>query len=100
MRNLRGSILPVVDLAALLQVSREVPASNLLIVVDGDRRAGLPIDGVSGVGELPDLTEEAESSLLLGAVLADGDLVGMIDIAGVFDAALPDEAEFVRAEPR
>jgi len=41
---------------------------------------------VTWVGELPDPAEETESDLLLGATLADGGLVGVIDVPRVFDS--------------
>ena len=52
----------------------------------GRAPAGFAIDEVSDVGELPDPAEEAESDLLVGATLADGELTGVIDVPRVFDA--------------
>jgi two-component system chemotaxis response regulator CheV len=85
-RNMRGQILPVVDLARLLGIPRTVPPTRLLVVEAGDRRAGFAIDEVSGVGQLGDPAEETGSGLLLGAALADGDLIGVIDVVRVFDS--------------
>jgi purine-binding chemotaxis protein CheW len=84
-RNLRGQILPVVDLARMLGIPRPVPASRLLIAEAGGQRAGFAIDDVSWVGELGDPAEETESALLVGATLADGDLTGVVDVPQVFD---------------
>jgi chemotaxis signal transduction protein len=39
---------------------------------------------VSGVGELPDPTAEADSELLTGALLDNGDLVGVLDVPKIF----------------
>lgn len=55
-RNLHGQVLPVLDLAVVLGVEHE-QASRLLIVEAESRRAGLAIDEVIDVAELPD--EEA-----------------------------------------
>jgi purine-binding chemotaxis protein CheW len=85
-RNLRGQILPVFDLALLLGVPRTAPPSRLLVVEAGGRQAGFAVDDVSGVGELGDPTEETESALLEGAALAGGDLVGVIDVRRVYDS--------------
>jgi chemotaxis signal transduction protein len=85
-RNLRGQILPVVDLALLLGVERTAPPRCLLLAEAGGRQAGFAIDEVTGIGELADLGEETESALLLGAALSEGDLVGVIDIPRVFDS--------------
>ena len=85
-RNLRGKILPVIDLAALLGTRRSRPAGRLLVTESEGRQAGLAIDEVTEVGELADLTEEAESVLLLGTMLDDGDLIGVLNLAAVMDA--------------
>jgi purine-binding chemotaxis protein CheW len=96
-RSLRGRILPVIDLALLLGITRPAagPPGRLLVAAAGDRQAGLAIDEVSAVGELPGpgpLAEPPESGLLTepglltGALLADGDLVGLIDVPAVLAA--------------
>jgi chemotaxis signal transduction protein len=85
-RNLRGQILPVVDLARLLGVTRTGPPARLLVAETGRRRAGFAIDEVSGVGELADPAEEIDSDLLAGAVLSHGDLIGVIDTPRLFDS--------------
>jgi purine-binding chemotaxis protein CheW len=85
-RNLRGRILPVIDLAALLGTRRSRPAGRLLVAESEGRQAGLAIDEVTEVGELADLAEEAESALLLGTMLEDGDLIGVLNLAAVMDA--------------
>ncbi len=85
-RNLRGRILPVVDLALLLEIPRTAPPGCLLVAEAGGRRAGCAIDEVSEVGELPDPAEETESGLLAGALFGEGDLIGVIDVPRVFDA--------------
>ena len=89
--NLRGQILPVIDLAMLLGVPRPGASARLLVAEAGGLAAGLAIDEVSGVGDLTDPTDEADSDLLSGALLDGGDLVGVIDVPGVF-------AELARAQ--
>jgi len=84
LRNLRGQILPAVDLALILGVPRARPPPRMLVAEAEGSRAAFAIDEVSGVGELADPTEEAEGELLLGATLADGELIGVIDVSGVF----------------
>jgi purine-binding chemotaxis protein CheW len=85
-RNLRGKILPVIDLAALLGARRTQPAARLLVTESDGRRAGLAIDEVTEVGELADPAEEADSALLLGTMLDDGDLIGVLNLPAVLDA--------------
>ena len=85
-RNLRGKILPVIDLAALLGTRRTRPAARLLVTESDGRRAGLAIDEVTEVGEFADPVEEGESALLLGTMLEDGDLIGVLNLPSVLDA--------------
>lgn len=83
-RNLRGQILPVIDLAMLLRIPRTGTPSRLLVAEAGALVAGLAIDEVSGVDELTAPTGEADSGLLSGALLDHDDLVGVIDVPSVF----------------
>jgi len=85
-RNLRGKILPVIDLAALLGTRRTGPAARLLVTESDGRQAGLAIDEVTGVGELADPADEAESALLAGTLLEDGELIGVLNLPAVLDA--------------
>ena len=85
-RNLRGQILPVADLALLLGITRTTPAGRLLVTEAGGHRVGFAIDEVIGVGALADPAEETESGLLIGATLSEGDLIGVIDVPRVFDS--------------
>jgi purine-binding chemotaxis protein CheW len=83
-RNLRGQILAVVDLALLLGIPRSAPPDRLLVAEAWGITAGFAIDEVSMVGELADPAEEAESDLLVGATHTGDDLVGVIDVRRVF----------------
>jgi purine-binding chemotaxis protein CheW len=85
-RNLRGQVLPVADLAYLLGVATSVPPAALIVVEAAGVQAGFAVDEVTGVGELADPTEDTKSALLAGATLTDGDLIGVINIGKVFDA--------------
>lgn len=97
-RTLRGQILPVVDLARLLGVHRTAPPTRLLVAEARGFRVGFAIDEVNGIGDLGDLAEPgetgelgmpaegAESGLLAGATLSDGELVGVLDVPRVFDS--------------
>lgn len=97
-RTLRGQILPVIDLARLLGVHRTAPPTRLLVAEARGFRVGFAIDEVNGIGDLGDLAEPgetgelgmpaegAESGLLAGATLSDGELVGVLDVPRVFDS--------------
>jgi purine-binding chemotaxis protein CheW len=85
-RNLRGQILPVIDLAALLGTGHAGRPQRLLVAEAGGRRACLAVDGVSGVAELPEPAADTEARLLAGTVLDNGELIGVIELSRVFDA--------------
>jgi purine-binding chemotaxis protein CheW len=82
-RNLRGQILPILDLAGVLGLSAAEPAKRVVIAEDGSRRAGLAVDSVDDVAPLESPAEGAESPYLAGAGLDDGALVGYVDVASV-----------------
>jgi purine-binding chemotaxis protein CheW len=91
--NLRGQILPVVDLAALLGVSsgmqRPGPPRRLLVTEARGFQVGFAVDEVNGIGSLGDPAEPAPETgpgLLLGATLSEGELIGVVDVPGVFDS--------------
>jgi chemotaxis signal transduction protein len=95
--NLRGRILPVVDLAAALGVhaggQRVASPRRLLVTEAGELQAGFAVDEVSGIGGLGEPTEPAPDTgpgLLLGAILSAGELIGVVDVPGVFDSLTGD----------
>src|ERR1700733_1640917 len=80
LRNLRGEILPALDLSALLGVVGESAARNLVVVADGHRRAGLAVDELIDLSQLPAATAKVDSLLVREGVLVDGALVGVVDV--------------------
>jgi purine-binding chemotaxis protein CheW len=86
-RNLRGAVLPVVDLAGVLGLRRADGPQRIVVAAEGGRIAGLAVDSVAGVQSLPDASEPADSAYLFGASLTDGVLVGLVDLSSVLDAA-------------
>jgi chemotaxis signal transduction protein len=86
-RNLRGAVLPVVDLAGVLGLPRADGPRRIVVAAEGGRIAGLAVDSVAGVESLPDASEPADSPYLSGAALTDGVLVGLVDLSSVLDAA-------------
>src|SRR3984885_10134822 len=83
LRNLRGEILPALDLSALLGVVGESAARNLVVVADGHRRAGLAVDELIDLSELPEATARVDSLLVRGGVLVEGALVGVVDVSAM-----------------
>lgn len=80
--NLRGQVIPVIGLATLLGLSGDEP-SRIVVAESGELRAGLVVDNVVDVGELPPASEQVESDYLLRAFLVDGELVGTLDLDAV-----------------
>ena len=91
-RNLRGDVLPVFDLASVLGIAGDSLPQWLLIAEHGSLRAGLAIDEVTDVGALPPVGEETQSKLLTGAALDDSGLVGVVDVERLFAALSLEEA--------
>ena len=85
-RNLRGEVLPVFDLAAVLGLTTDGPPTRLLVAEDGAQRAGLAIADVMDVGPLPEGIQDSDSDLLTGSTLDDGTLIGVVDVPRLFDA--------------
>jgi purine-binding chemotaxis protein CheW len=85
-RNLRGQVLPVIDLAAVLGTARAQEAETLVVTEEAGRRAGFAIDEVTDVAELHGPVQETDSPYLSGSALVQGDLVGIVDVERVFAA--------------
>jgi chemotaxis signal transduction protein len=84
-RTLRGDLLPVFDLAAVLGLPRGEAARRMLVAERRGVRAGFAVDDVTDVYELPEADQEVDSELVSGAALIDGSLVGVIDVERLFD---------------
>jgi purine-binding chemotaxis protein CheW len=87
--NLHGSVIPVIDLARLLGLPRGAPAQKIVVAEHAGRLAGLAVEAITGVQEIGEASEEAQSPHLSGAALVDGALVGVIDLPSMFDSLQP-----------
>jgi purine-binding chemotaxis protein CheW len=83
LQNLRGSALPIFELAALLGVAGGEP-SRIVVTESQGSRAGLAVDEVCDVGLLPDEGDESESPMLARAALTDAGLIGVLDLEELF----------------
>jgi purine-binding chemotaxis protein CheW len=91
--NLRGKIITVLDLAAILQLGKTTPSeeSRLYIVRDGDGLAGLLVDCAADVIELdhagleppPASIGATEGRFFRGIARASGHLVAVLDLDAV-----------------
>ena len=84
-RNLRGQIMPVVDLAALFGLEVAAEPGSVVVTELAGGRAGLAVESVVDVGPLPAARESAEAAYLTGAVLVDGVLVGVVDVESALE---------------
>jgi chemotaxis signal transduction protein len=84
---LRGEVIAAADLATLLGIAHDAQPSRLVVAVAGDgRRASLAVDEVIGVGELDAMSHLPEGDFVPATAMADGALIGVLDVAALFDA--------------
>jgi two-component system chemotaxis response regulator CheV len=83
-RNLRGQILPIVDLATVFGIESSGRPARVVVAESNGLRAGFAIDEVSDIEQLPDAIDETESDLLVGAALTNDELVGVVDVERLF----------------
>lgn len=91
--NLRGAVLPVLNLATRLGLPASEPkTSSVVIVVDlGSKTVGLLVDAVCDilavaedqVQPAPELGGGASSSLAWGMITTDEGIITLIDLSGV-----------------
>ena len=91
-RNLRGEVLPVVDLARALGLSGAGEPTRLVVAEDGELRAGLAVETVEDVGELAEVSAEGDGRMLRGTAMIDGALVGLLDVRALLNDCLVDGA--------
>lgn len=86
-RNVRGRIVPVLELATLLGLARGEP-ERVVIVEHEAHAAALAVDAVLDVAALPSGAFEPDDRAAVAAsVLVDGALVGILDVAALLDGA-------------
>ena len=95
--NLRGAVLPIVELAVRLGMQAAEPtARNVIIVVQiGNKQIGLLVDAVSDIltakdkdiQPTPDVTSDVVKSFVKGLLPVDGRMISLITL----DHVLPQE---------
>jgi purine-binding chemotaxis protein CheW len=84
--SLRGDVVAVIDLAAMLGL-RPAAEPDRIVVAEGARaRAGITVESVLDVAALPAALEPADSSYLTGATLIERVPVGVVDLEAVLAA--------------
>lgn len=91
-RNLRGQLITVVDLATLFGLEDDSSPERIVITEAGNRRAGLAVEAILDVEPVSEPVEAAECEYLRGSVLADGQLVGVVDLSAALDAVAGNRA--------
>jgi len=92
--NLRGSIVPIVDLAARLGLLKLDPTTrNVIVIVQIDRQiVGLLVDAVSDIlrteglkfQATPDVASEVAKSFVTGVLAMEGRMISKIALEAVF----------------
>ncbi len=95
--NLRGAVLPIVDLAMRLDLpSTEPTARNVIIVAQvANQQIGLLVDAVSdilttndhAIQPAPDVTSDLVRSFVKGLLPVDGRMISLISLDQVLPAA-------------
>jgi purine-binding chemotaxis protein CheW len=99
--NLRGAVLPIVDLQCRLGGERTDPTPRhvIVIVTMGDRHIGLLVDAVSDIltigpdqiKPVPDTHDQADARVFAGFLTDDEHMVAMLDLTHLLSDDLPNE---------
>ncbi len=91
--NLRGAVLPVVDLALRLGLDVEEPTDrNVIIVVDiGGRTVGLRVDAVSDILSFPrnalqappEMSADRDHAFIQALTILEGRMIRILDLGAV-----------------
>jgi purine-binding chemotaxis protein CheW len=94
--NLRGAVLPIIDLGARLGLGAAAPSARSVIIVTriGERTVGLLVDAVSDILTVtddviqatPDVACDTVRSFVRGVLAIDGRMISMVSL----DNVLPD----------
>jgi purine-binding chemotaxis protein CheW len=97
--NLRGAVLPIIDLGARFGLRTSEPTARHVIMVAhvGGRMVGLLVDAVSDIIQLtdeavqptPDVASEQVKTFVKGLFAIDGRMISLIEL----DRIIPDAAE-------
>ena len=98
--NLRGIVLPIIDLAARIGHRPAEPTARHAIMVAevGDQVAGLLVDGVSDILTIadeqiqptPDVASEMAKAFVLGVISLDERMISLISLSSI----LPESEKF------
>lgn len=91
--NLRGSVIPIFDLAARLGLPKtpENPRNVIVVVMHGEQTLGLLVESVSEIMSVsndaiqnsPDMKSESTQQSIIGLINTDAGMTQIIDLAAV-----------------
>lgn len=91
--NLRGTVLPIMDLAGRLELGAETDSERnvIIVVATGDRVVGLMVDAVSDIlaiseGDLqppPDLPADQQRSFVSALTIMENRMIRVLDLGAV-----------------
>lgn len=97
--NLRGAVLPIIDLSACLGLGSADPEARHVIIVvrHGQQEAGLLVDAVCDIlsitdemlQQTPNVASDTVRSFIRGIIAVDGRMIGLVGL----DRILPDAQE-------
>jgi purine-binding chemotaxis protein CheW len=100
--NLRGAVLPIVDLPNRLGYGQSEPSARHVIIVAqiGHQLVGLLVDAVSDIltvtddmiQPVPDIAPEAVKTFVHGLIALDGRMISLIGLGRIMPDALPEAA--------
>ena len=106
MCDLRGVVIPIIDLGARLGLKaiEAKPTSVIIVAQIRDRLAGLLVDGVSDLIDIdverlqatPETGSTAPSEVIQGIFEIDGRILSLIDLANVIPVELSDTASLAQ----
>lgn len=97
--NLRGAVIPIIDLAAKLGFERITPTERHVIIITAieDRIVGLLVESVSEilgvksdmVRETPRCPEDASTRAILGVIAVGDDMIKVINLTSLMPSSEP-----------
>lgn len=86
LQNVRGGVMPLLDLGLLLGGAASQPRAAMVIVEHEGRSAALSVDAFVDVASLEEQLDRPEPAPLRWSALLEGSLVGVCDTGALLDA--------------
>ena len=90
LQNLRGDVVPLLDLSSLLGQAQRAAGRAMVVVEDRGRRAALSVDSLLDVASLEESTGvRDEAPPLRTSMLFGESLVGVLEVGALLDGVKP-----------